>query len=167
MVFMKKHLTVISKKHPFMSYYIFSNALYAMCVIFQYISYFLFGKTTSAIFTVFLFLFCLFLLLEFGNSIQKRILLNLEYNGKNIHLFTRAITYANLITTVAISFLVGVKPAIYSYLLWPTTNDMGSFLFDISFAWIGCTASAERILLEHIEKIWYRQEDKRHRDKRI
>lgn len=115
-----------------------------MCYIPNSVFSLFLGKFVSAFLTISLFLICLFLMLQFANTSQKYALLKLTYNWRNMHLFTRAITTANIITTVAIAFLIAIKPTIYSYMSWPTTNDFGSFLLDISFAWIGCSASAEK-----------------------
>lgn len=161
---MRKLIQYIVDSYPFGNYYLISFFEYVFCIILQAMSYFLLNTDCSAYFIILLFLTSLIFLVIFANTFQKPTLLKLDYNWHNMHLFTRAITVSNIITTVAIAFLIGVKPALYDYLDIATKNNLCSFLIDASLAWIGCVASAEHIMLEHIEKIWYRQEDKKHWD---
>ena len=155
-----KLLRKIAEKYVFDSWYFVCFTTYFVCVILQFILYFMFGRNISAFLTICLYILSLYFQYIFVKNYQKVCLLRLKHNYRNKYLFTQHITKFNMIITVSISFLIGIKPALFSYICYPTTNDIASFLIDVFLTWLGSSASIERIFLEHIEKLWTRKEEK-------
>lgn len=83
----------------------------------------------------------------------KPVLLELDYTGRNMHLFSKSIAIHDLVLASVIALLVGIVPATSDYYGVPTDN-LNRFLCSTLLSWLTCIAGIQRGMLEHTRSVW-------------
>lgn len=89
----------------------------------------------------------------------KPVLLLLEYDGEERHLFSKHIAIFNLLLTVGLTFLVAVIPAIFNYFHRDEFSPI-RIASDIIVACLTSIASIQKNMLEHSRNVWIANRDR-------
>lgn len=80
-------------------------------------------------------------------------LLELDYTGRNMHLFSKNIATHDLALASVIALLVGIVPATSDYYGVPADN-LNRFLCSTLLSWLTCVVGIQRGMLEHTRSVW-------------
>lgn len=80
-------------------------------------------------------------------------LLEIYYDGENVHLFSKYIALQELLITVGIAFLIGIVPAFCEYNHIPT-DAYQRYVATIASLWLACVANTYKCMFAHTRNVW-------------
>ena len=89
----------------------------------------------------------------FAFKFVQPLLIRIEYNGKERHIFSRNIALQKLLITSVVAFVAGVLHVVSDFFDLPTKSTQYVFLKLIS-VWLGCIAGIQQCMLEHARNVW-------------
>lgn len=105
------------------------------------------------------FFLTIFISVIYAFKFVQPLLILLDYEGYERHLFSKNIALQELLLTTAITFLIGVLPTYFAYRNINESSFEYLFLNMVS-VWLTCVSGGQKCMLEHARNVWISNKDR-------
>lgn len=105
------------------------------------------------------FFLTIFISVIYAFKFVQPLLILLDYEGYERHLFSKNIALQELLLTTAIAFLIGVLPTYFAYRNINASSFEYLFLNMVS-VWLTCVSGGQKCMLEHARNVWISNKDR-------
>lgn len=105
------------------------------------------------------FFLTIFVSIIYAFKFVQPLLLMLNYEGYERHLFSKNIALQELLLTTAIAFLIGILPTYFAY-CDVAESSFEYLLLNMISVWFTCVAGGQKCMLEHARNVWISNKDR-------